>query len=108
MYCRRQLGELAESREKFEAAGATIVAVSTDSNETSVEFAYDDVPGIALAPDPEMTVIGAYGVRHRGKNLAVPAVFVVDRSGIVRYRRIGESISDRAVLAELLATVEGL
>ena len=40
--------------------------------------------------------------------MAVPAVFVVDREGVVRYRQIGESITDRSSLEELLAAVEGL
>ena len=82
--------------------------VSSDPLETSLEFAQDDEFEFAMASDTELVAIRAWGVRHRGKDLAVPAVFVVDRSGIVRYRRIGEDITDRAGLEKLLAAVEGI
>ena len=82
--------------------------MSSDSLDTGLEFSVDDELGIPLASDPDLSVIQAWGVRHRGKQMAVPAVFVVDREGVVRYRQIGESITDRSSLEELLAAVEGL
>jgi len=82
--------------------------VSSDSPETAAAFAEDDEIPFPLVSDPALSAIRAWGVRHRGKDLAVPAVFVVDRSGIVRYRKIGETISDRGASEEILAALDGV
>jgi peroxiredoxin Q/BCP len=86
----------------------TIVAISSDSLETSREFAEDDDFPFPLASDLDLEVVDAWGVRHRGKDLAVPSVFVVDRNGVVRFVKIGESISDRLSVEDLLAAVDGV
>jgi peroxiredoxin len=83
-----------------------VVAVSTDDLETAREHAFDDELPFELASDVEMTAIRAWGVRHKGQDLAVPSVFVVDRDSVLRFAEIGESINDRALLSDLLAVLE--
>ena len=94
--------ELEGTLPRLAAAGADVVAISSDDLATSTAFARDEKLSYPLLADPDMAAILAWGVRHRGKSMAVPAVFIVDRDGIVRWRRIGESISDRTDIEEIL------
>ena len=105
--CRAQLVELQENLDRFEARGAIVLGISTDSFEDSAEWARSDGVEFPLVSDPEGVAIRAYGVRHEGKEIAVPSVFVVVpdpsvETGILRFRKIGESIGDRPDVAEIL------
>lgn len=41
-----------------------------------------------------------------GEDIAVPSVFIVGTDGHIRFRYIGESVTDRPSPADLLAEVE--
>jgi len=56
-----------------------------------------------LLSDPKMKVITAYGVAAEGRDIAVPAVFVVDAARRIHYRHVGESITDRPAAEAVLA-----
>ena len=75
--CRGQLVELQENLGRFEAEGAMVLAVSADSIADSTEWARDDGVTFPLASDSKGRAIRAYGVRHEGKEIAVPSVFVI-------------------------------
>ncbi len=55
--------------------------------------------------DPDRETLRHYGVLNPSSGLAVPATFVVDRQGIVRYRHIGTSSADRPDVREVLEAV---
>ncbi len=59
--------------------------------------------------DEDRAVTKAYGVYHRlgrdAYNIARPATFVVDPSGVVRYIHVGANQRDRAGLDEVLKAV---
>ena len=71
--------------------GADLVAVSVDPLPTAASTVKDESLTFPVASDPEAVAIRAWGVKHKGKTLAVPSVFIVDRDGIVRFRKIGET-----------------
>ena len=48
-----------------------------------------------LLADPEGEVIRRYGVWDEEGKIARPAIFVLDRDGIVRYAYVGEDFADR-------------
>ena len=105
--CRAQLVELQENLGLFEARGAIVLGVSADSFEDSAEWARKDGVEFPLVSDREGVAIRAYGVRHEGKGIAVPSVFVIvpapsTDTGLIRYRKVGESITDRPGVAEIL------
>ena len=64
----------------------------------------------AVLGDPDLVTIDRYGVRHvdepMGRRIARPSVFVLDRSGLVRYLHVGEHERDRPPLAALLLALE--
>ena len=51
--------------------------------------------------DPGMEVISRYGVVHAGKNIALPAVFIITRAGKVAYRHVAKRVWDRPSWKEL-------
>ncbi len=58
-----------------------------------------------LLADPGMKVIRAYGVAMKGREIAVPSVFIVGQDRQVLYRHVGESMTDRPEADELLERV---
>ena len=49
----------------------------------------------ALLSDPKRVTISAYGVAMRDREIAVPAVFVVDSRRRILLRHVGETLTDR-------------
>ncbi|MCC6524024.1 MAG: peroxiredoxin family protein [Polyangiaceae bacterium] len=102
MFCRDQLVELEQARRDIEKTGAHVVAVSVDDREVSQSFAQELGLHIPLLSDPDLRVALAYGVAMEGRDIAIPAVFVVDRAGRIRLRKVGENAADRTSPAEIL------
>ncbi len=73
-----------------------MLAISVDPVEKNLELS--DMLGFefALLSDPDLEVIDAYGVRHEeggigGVGIARPAVFVLDREGIVAWKNLTDN-----------------
>lgn len=45
---------------------------------------------------------------HRRKNYAMPSVFLLDKEGIVRYKYIGRSFTDRPSNEDILKGIKKL
>ena len=58
-----------------------------------------------IVTERAMEVAKAYGVRQRGLDLALPATFVVDEGGTVRFVRVGANPLDRPTAADLVAVL---
>jgi len=52
--------------------------------------------------DEGLRVALAYGVAMEGRDIAVPAVFVVLPSGLIYWKQVGESVADRPSNAQIL------
>lgn len=99
---------LDKRRSDFEAHGARIVGISVDPIAKSEELSERLGLGFPLLSDEDATVIRAYGVFHAEKRIALPAVVIVDRDGIVRWRRVSDSVTDRPDEDVLLNVVSRL
>jgi peroxiredoxin Q/BCP len=84
--CLRQLTHYEEKREELVATGATLWAVSTDKLEMHERMAKSYALSFPLLSDPGGQVAGLYGVRTQ-MGTAQRALFLIDRNGIIRYRR---------------------
>lgn len=76
--------------EQFRGAGAELYTVSTDTEEALAEYRRrNDVP-FEMLSDKGKKVIKQYDVYNPSERdgVAVPAVFIIDRSGVVRYSNI--------------------
>jgi len=85
-----------------------ILAISADSLQQSATFADKLKAPFPMLSDPGMDVMSAYGVADAKRDIAVPALFVVSRGGIIVWRHVGESITDRPSYKELLRVIENM
>jgi len=79
-----------------------VVAISVDSRADSAQLAERLGLGIPLLADPDLTTIRAYGVAMKGRDLAVPATFIVKPDGRISARYVGETQFDRPSVDTLL------
>jgi len=83
-----------------------VVAISADTAEDSIALARKrDIP-FPLVHDEDLRAALAYGVAMDGEDIAVPAVFVIDAEGRIRWKQVGESLWDRPSVEDILARVD--
>ncbi len=84
--------ELSSSRDdypKFQAVDAEVVGISSNvrfSQQAFADFIKLNYP--LLSDAPELKTITAYGVLNAERKLAQRAWFIVDKKGIVRYKKV--------------------
>lgn len=130
-YCRLMLNALAASLPQIRALGATLVAITPEAggraltakrnHNAAFEVLCDIDSGVGLTcgvvfqtPEPYRLLLLKYDTdlaeRHGNPSwfLPVPATFVVDRDGIVRWRFISVDFTERAEPADILAALRAL
>lgn len=76
--------------DRFTAAGAQVVTIAPDTTAGVARFVRERDYPFALLADPDHTVFDAYDVVNTMMSLGQrPALFVVDRSGVVRFDSVG-------------------
>jgi peroxiredoxin len=81
---------LRDDIERFQDAGATVVAIAPDDAAGVARFVRDNDYPFALLPDEDHSTFDAYDVVSKLSSLGQrPAVFIVDGDGIVRFDSIG-------------------
>jgi len=85
----------------FHEAGIRPVAISIDSPEQSRGLSQKAGYTFPLLSDPKLEAIGRYDLIHKGQgengqDIARPAEFLLDSSGIVRWRMLTENYWVRA------------
>jgi len=63
------------------------------------------VLGFPLLSDADLRVAKAFGVAMAGRDIAVPATFLVAKGGRILKRYIGETMADRPDLDAILAAL---
>jgi len=87
--CNRYLHELQARHADFAAAGATVIAISSDRPELGIETARRNELPFPVLADPDRQAIDAYGVIYNeAEGHAEPAVFIIDGDGRVAYEAI--------------------
>jgi peroxiredoxin Q/BCP len=110
--CRKWMDTIRDNLAELEARhGATATIMAQRSTRMKTALDERDYPFPVLA-DTDRSVTKAYGVYVRANfesiNIARPANFVLDRSGIVRYMHVARIQTEYASLKEILATLETL
>lgn len=76
--------------ERFRELGATVVAIAPDTVDGVARYLARNPLPYPVVADPDHRVFDAYDVQSRLVSLGQrPAVFVVDRSGVVRFDAVG-------------------
>ena len=92
---------------ELERRGVRPVAISVDRPEESAALCKKAGYTYTFLSDPKAEVIRRYNLLHQGagvdgKDIARPAEFLVDTTGIVRWRNLTEDLRVRATPEEVL------
>jgi peroxiredoxin Q/BCP len=81
---------LSKKYERFDKVGGQIVMISADSVEELKEYKSRKGYPFTMLSDSERTVIKEYDLYNPAERegIAVPAAFVIDRSGVVKFSRL--------------------
>jgi len=103
--CRVQLGDLQRNLGGYRQQGVEPIAVTLDSPESSRQLVADlGLQFAVVSVDP-----GTFDSWRAMKDgVTLPATYIVDRQGVIRYRHIGRNASDRALDAEILTVIATL
>ena len=75
---------------RFDEAGAKVITIAPDTSEGVARFVRDNDYPFALLADTDHHVFDAYDVVSKLMSLGQrPALFVIDRDGIVRFDSVG-------------------
>lgn len=114
--CNIQLANLSRDYSKFKNLNTQIIAVSNESiDKGKILIEKKDLPFILLS-DPKLEGIDIYDVRVKNRDMyarmkrqeifAIPAIFIIDKKGIIRYSYIGKNYRDRPKNDKLLAILK--
>lgn len=111
-HCQAQLLDIVDHAEAFQRRGIDIIAISTDESRQP-PIALQHVPiSMTILPDTTGQLISQLDlVDHnetRDKPVSLPAVFLLDSAGNVRFHYIGHSPDDRPRTELLLLAAEHL
>lgn len=92
--------QLQKAKERFEAQGLKLAAISYDSRAILKEFAERMKIDYPLLSDPESAIIRRFHVLNEkavgiNKGMALPGFFYIDRSGVIREKYFEVSYADR-------------
>jgi peroxiredoxin len=103
------MGQLRQDYQEFTRRGAEVIALGPDGPHAFQRFwEQHDMPFVGLA-DVKSRVADQYAQEVNLLKLGrMPALFVIDRSGRVRYVHYGEAMQDTAKNAEVLDILDQL
>ena len=98
---------------EFNSRGVRVVAISVDPPQVNREHCQKVGYTYTFLSDPKAEVIRRYDLLHRGagpggKDIARPAEFLIDSSGIIRWVNLTDDIRVRARPEEVLQVIEQL
>ena len=96
MFCKMQLVKLQQEYSTVNSLNAEVLAISTDDLEGAGWAVNQQCLEFPVLYDPEATVVKQYGVFNAAdEGKALPATFVIDKDGYVRWQYLGKSTTDR-------------
>lgn len=112
-YCQRQVHDFTQNASGFAKADATILLVypgpPADLGQHARDFlAHEPLPAnVHLVIDPDYKFTNLYGLRWNAPaETAYPSTFLLDRAGIIFFRKISRSHGDRTTAASVLAELQ--
>jgi peroxiredoxin len=110
--CTKEFCNFRDTMSNFKNVNANVLGVSTDTFFTLKAWDDHERLGFPLLSDYNKEVINKYGVVNPDmiglKNIAKRAIFVIDKSGVVRYREVlddARNEPDYKKLNEALSTI---
>ena len=87
--------------EEIHDADAEVLAISVDSADRNQRLALEQQIDFPLLADPQLSAIDAYHLRHpngnpTGTDIARPAIFILDRQGVIQWQWLTDNWRVRA------------
>jgi peroxiredoxin Q/BCP len=101
--CTVEAQQFTASHADLEAAGAVILGVSSDDNDSHAEFAEEHGLPFRLLPDEGHALARTYGVKTTF-GMTQRVTFLIDRAGVVA--RVYEDVTPKKHAAEILAELQ--
>lgn len=112
-FCQAQLMALNAGAADIQQRGYKIVGISYDTPEVAKAFVDKRAITYTLLSDPKSVVIDAWGLRdpqypqgHRAFGVPRPAIFVLDRKGVIRASLAEETYQKRPPVAEVVKALD--
>lgn len=114
-YCQAQLMALNAGAADIQARGYNLVGLSYDDPAVAKTFADKRAITYALLSDPKSAVIDSWGLRdpqypvgHRAYGVPRPAIFVLNRKGVVKASLAEQTYQKRPPVAEVIKALDGI
>lgn len=100
-------------QEELIKVGGRLLAISVDPPGRSLQVVSRNSLNFSILSDVDREVIHLYGLFHAegapdGSDIAIPAMFLVDREGHIVWRRVSARIQDRVDPQVVLAKIAEL
>jgi peroxiredoxin len=107
-FCKAQLVQLQNAKQRFEAQGLKLAAVSYDSPAILKDFAQRHNIEFPLLADPDSKIIRSFQVlnteaKGMTKGMAYPGFFYLDADGVIREKYFTAKYTDRLTANNLIA-----
>ena len=106
--CTAQLCSVRDNWSEYQATGAEVVGISTDSVSSDKDFSDKNQLTLPLLADEKGEVTEKYGVKSWIPNRSARAVVVIDKEGIIRYHKIQTLSIFRPNDTEILEAIKEL
>jgi peroxiredoxin Q/BCP len=100
--CREELTDLADRYPLISRQDGEVLAISTDGIDVAKNMAVDLHLPYPVISDPDGNIIKLYGVYDSDMDTAYPAVLLIDKMGVVRFRKVIESLDDLVPATEVV------
>ena len=95
--------ELARYYDEIQALDAEVLGISSDDLSGARNLVATTGINLPVLYDPSGDVARMFGVHDLlGDGMAAPSAFIVDKQGVLRWKYVGSSISDRASTEKIL------
>ena len=111
--CNSELRSIQQNLQQFNDAGIRPVAISVDTPQLSHTLMQQAGYTFTFLSDPNVEVIRRYDLVHagageNGNDIARPAEFLIDSSGVVRWVNLTENYMVRARVEKMLEEAKNL
>jgi len=106
-FCVRQLTEFGKQNARVEALGGKLVAITADP-EDPPKLRQKTGATFTIVSDPDLAAIKAFDVLDAGNGIARPAIVIVDKTGRITFRYVGENAADTVAIAVVLSELDKL
>ena len=104
--CTKQLCSVRDHWSEYQAAGAEVIGISTDSVESHNGFAEKYQLPLRLLSDPDGAVSAMYGMKSWLPGRSARGVVVIDKNGLIAYHKVQPVSLFRPSDADVLAAIK--